>query len=102
MRDRRAECRRSRGGGKGGGTSVTRFNPSRTSLSIREFNSFLVSCTVDAFDPGPSTSFRRPDAEADCAASRVRSRAVSSILDIRARDSIFGSRMALVSPRVKN
>ena len=71
-------------------TSMTRFSPSSTSRSIREFRSFRVSCTVDAFDPRPSKSFRRPATEADWAASRVRSRAVSSMFDIRARDSIAG------------
>jgi len=57
---------------------------------MREFRSFRVSCTAGAFDPGLSRSFRRLAAEADWAASRVRSRAVSSMFDIRARDSIFG------------
>lgn len=64
---------------------MTLRNPSRTSRSILLLSSFFVSAGVPCF---PSLCVIRPEAEADCAASSVKSLAVSMSDEIRERDSI--------------
>lgn len=63
---------------------MTLRSPSRTSRSILLLSSFFVSAGVCL----PSLCEVRPEAEADCAASRVKSLAVSRSDEIRERDSI--------------
>lgn len=67
---------------------MTRRRPSRTSRSMRLLRSFLVSAGVPYL--GPFLPLTLPAAEADWAASRVRSLAVSRRDEIRERDSIAG------------
>lgn len=67
-------------------TLITLRRPSNTSLSIRLLSSFFVPADVPCF---PSFGIIRPEAEADWAASKVKSLAVSRIDEIRESDSMF-------------